>query len=375
MTIEQPVNQKNIKINNIIRICEYIFANGPVSRGELASACDLSLMTAGKIADLLKKNRIVSEKKEEESLVGRKAGFLSTAEKRRILVLDLSKTDFEMRSMRVDGHCMEGKSFLFKKGLSYQENLEQALFRFAEDYSPLLEECIGLGVLAPGPYDSEKDIVINKRFPELMELPVVKTIESYFPNIPITIDEDVKFAARYAVSQVQDYNRKTVFYAYIGDGAGGAVVSHGSVPQTAFSYASDFGQLTLANGMTAESFISFETLRKLFPDYDFSKGEDYDSILTKEPNFQSFSQRAMEVLVWCFQSVMWLIDPDEILIDSDHLSKIPGFLTELSEQFSHAAKKSRGERIPKLTVLDISENAKFYGACNEVRRAFLRTIA
>jgi predicted NBD/HSP70 family sugar kinase len=375
MTIEQPVNQKNIKIGNIIRICEHIFANGPVSRGELASACGLSLMTAGKIADLLKKNGIVSEKKEEESLVGRKAGFLSTAEHRRILVLDLSKNDFEMQSMRVDGQCIDRKTLSYKKEMSYQENLEHALFQFAKVYSPLFKDCLGLGVLAPGPYDPEKDIVINKRFPELMSLPVKKTIEDHFPGISITIDEDVKFAARYAVSQVHDFSHKTVFYAYIGDGAGGAVVSHGSVPQTAYSYASDFGQLTVGNGATAESFVSMEALRKLFPDMDFSNSSLALKNLESDPQFKKYVNRAMEVLVWCFQSVMWLIDPDEILIDSNHLSKIPGFLTELSERFRQAAGKERGEQIPKLTILEISENAKYYGACNEVRRAFLRTIA
>ncbi len=375
MTLEQPVNQKNIKIGNIIRICEHIFTSGPVSRGELAAACGLSLMTAGKIADLLKKNGIITEKKEEESLVGRKAGFLSTSDLRRILVLDLSKTDFEMRSMRVDGQSMKGKIIPYEKEKSYQENLENALSQFTEAFAPLLKESLGLGILAPGPYDSGKDIVINKRFPELMSFPVKKTIETYFPGVPITIDEDVKFAARYAVSQVQNYQQKTIFYAYIGDGAGGAVVSHGSVPQTAYSYASDFGQLVVSNGRTAESFLSFETLRNLFPEENLKQDCFDPDRLKDDPKFQTYVEQAMDVLIWCFHSVMWLIDPDEILIDSEHFAAIPGFLAELSERFRDIAGKERGDYIPLLNALDISENAKFYGACNEVRRAFLRTIA
>lgn len=59
----QLITQKNIKLQNMMKVFQEIYRQGSISRQTLASKTGISLMTVGKIVDQLVRCDIASEEK------------------------------------------------------------------------------------------------------------------------------------------------------------------------------------------------------------------------------------------------------------------------------------------------------------------------
>ena len=253
---------------------------------------------------------------------------------------------------------------------SFEETFREALEELQKTLSNFPGGLAGLGVLVPGPYYADKDTVVNRRIPQLTGLPLKSILRGYFPDLPIVIEEDVKFAASYAIRQVEDYEAKTIFYAYVGEGVGGAIIQNAENFRSAHSYSADFGQFKVHGGVTVESLVSLKRFRAQFPDLYAGKQIRPEQV----PGLESYLEEIQQVLIECFVSVMWLIDPDILLFDSEYDRYLPDFFPRLSQSYQEHAARERGEDIPLLLRAHTGENALYQGARNSVRTLFLQQL-
>ena len=374
------IDQKKIKSQSIMQVCELLFNLPPLSRNEISKKSGLSLMTVGKMVELLKQLDIVYEMKGESSTVGRKGGKVYVNDKNKyIVIMDLSKINFSFSMMTIGGNTIERVlDFTYLIQNEYTGNLRESLCRFKDCMKVKYNEIIGIGVLTPGPYYAFEDIVINKRIPQLTNVPIKSIIADFYPDKVIWIDEDVKFAARYAMRYVKDFQHKTIFYSYIGDGVGGAIVQDMDIYRSAYSYSANWGQMRLLDAANVEDTVTIDNLVRLYPD-DFENGRLKDSERfyqrhKEDVKLQNFITNTKSVILQCLNTIMWLLDPDAIIFDSMYADWFPGFFEELSLAFKEKAFAQRGEYIPELIRFFSTENAQYRGVRDFVRNHFLKML-
>lgn len=369
----ESVNQKKIRLQSALRICGCLF-HGDATRAQLARACSLSLMTVGKIVEILKEAGVLEEKKEESPFAGRKAGSLSVRREHRVLVLDLTGYGFRLHSVPpgVPEAEMQSCEYPYNPAESYGANLALALEQFSAWSASQTGTPCGLAVLVPGPYHRDADTVFNKRIPELTQLHLMAELVKSFPELPIFIEEDVRYAARSAVKQIPGYGHKTVFYMYIGQGAGGALVQHGSIPATAFSYASDFGQLR-CGAHTVEFYLSADRLRIQYPGQrEWNAG--FFAQHGNDHGVREFLLGAQAAFMECFHSIMWLLDPHVILLDAPMFREVPGFLEKTVHGFLAQADVEREGLIPEFSFCGSGKNFGLIGARDTVRQKWIESF-
>lgn len=90
----QLITQKNIKLQNMMKVFQEIYHQGSISRQMLSSKTGISLMTVGKIVDQLVRCDIASEEKEDTSKVGRKGNIVSLSpDHKKMVLIDLDESN------------------------------------------------------------------------------------------------------------------------------------------------------------------------------------------------------------------------------------------------------------------------------------------
>lgn len=88
-----------------------------------------------------------------------------------------------------------------------------------------------------------------------------------------------------------------------------------------------------------------------------------------------YMRQVEQALVQCLDNIMWLLDPDEIIFDSEYDRLLPGFFDQLSAAYLKRAEEERGEYIPRLSRFQAGESALYKGARNAVRELFFQSLA
>lgn len=240
----QLITQKNIKLQNMMKVFQEIYRQGSVSRQVLSAKTDISLMTVGKIVDQLLRYDLAYEEKEDTSKVGRKGNVVSLApDHRTIVLLDLERHNFKLGILQMD---LKIKGELYQHTYdyqkSYEDNLRNAVTHFLHNWlSDSLDGVIGVGVCVPGPYYEKGDRVLDSRIPELSTAKLKQTLSPLFPGQILYIDEDVKCSVRFDGGLALQADN--IFYAIIGEGVGSAIFYDGRVLGSAYSYAGEIGQM------------------------------------------------------------------------------------------------------------------------------------
>ena len=80
--------------------------------------------------------------------------------------------------MALDGSQLGDTSmFPYDPANSYQENLEAFLKKHQQVLSDLGNRVLGIAIAVPGPYDAHRDRVVNKRIPELGDIPLKALVQ------------------------------------------------------------------------------------------------------------------------------------------------------------------------------------------------------
>ena len=253
------ITLKSIKCESIKSIFASIADAEKISRADISAKTELSLVTVGKVADALLDMNIVCQVKEVKPQAGRRAGLLGVNPDKFAVILDITSYDFRVAVLDLRLHMVEKYVFNNKHDISYEEGLN-AFFADTAAYigrKYSFDNCFGIGVSCPGPYNEGTDSVHTTRTPELCELKLKEILRRYFKNIPLLIDSHINAAARSNVLQVKDYEEKNIVYWYIGTrNVCGAFMVGGDIILGRAHMACEFGKMVDRSGLTLEDRVS-----------------------------------------------------------------------------------------------------------------------
>lgn len=252
------ITLKTIKCESIKSIFSSIADAEKISRAEISAKTDLSLVTVGKVADALLDMNIVCQVKEVKPQAGRRAGLLGVNPDKFAVILDITSYDFRVSVLDLRLHLLEKYIFNNKPGALYEENLNAFFCDTAAyiDRKYGFDNCFGIGVSCPGPYNEGLDYVHTPRVPELGRLKLRETLQRYFKDTPLLIDSHINAAARSNVLHVENYQEKNIVYWYIGARhVCGAFMVKGEITLGRDHMACEFGKMIDRSGLTLEERI------------------------------------------------------------------------------------------------------------------------
>ncbi len=257
------ISLKSIKCESIKSIFASIADSEKISRAEISSKTDLSLVTVGKVADALLDMNIVCQVKEIKPQAGRRAGLLGVNPNKFALILDITSYEFRASVLDLRLHLVEKFSYAYRMDCIYDDNLNY-FFNDAAAYVSRkynFDDCFGVGVSVPGPYNETTGYVNTGRVPELCGIDLNEILKKYFKNVPLLIDSHINAAAKSNVLHIDGYEEKNIVYWYIGTGnVCGAFMVNGEIILGRGRHACDFGKMPDKTGLTLEERI--DTCRK-----------------------------------------------------------------------------------------------------------------
>lgn len=252
----ESVSLKTIKWENTHAIFQAVAENKRISRAEIAKQTGLSLMTVGKVADVLMHLRILDQAQETRAAAGRRAGLLSVSPNFYALILDV--TEREIRAYTMDMR-LEPMDSLGKITLS--EHMGEGDFLLLiQQVQTLMERelpagtCIGCGISVPNTYDVEKDTFCCESKPWLNAIHIRQTVQEQLSPPLLQMEHAATSAAIAHISQIPDYQKQIFLYLLAGEKTiTGAILHRGKLLRGAHGNAGRFGLVQSAPWNTLES--------------------------------------------------------------------------------------------------------------------------
>lgn len=251
------IGLNGIKPDNAKMILRTIAYNDGISRAGISKITRLSVMTVGKVADVLIDAGIVTEKKAQQSSMGRRTGMLSLEKNSEAVIIDLSERCFRLNIVNIGIGISDSTRYTYDKKFHYEENL-YAFLKSARAYldgRTDLTDPYGVGISVPGKYIISQDRVISSKVPELESVMLKSTVERIIGRSVTLITRNVEAAALSYVSQPDCSGGRVVLYIYIGECVDGAVYDHGAFVQGAHGFGCDFGRMRVRFGQTLDERI------------------------------------------------------------------------------------------------------------------------
>ena len=316
----QKIDLHGIKPSNAKSVLSAISSREQTSRAEVAAVTGLSLMTVGKVVDLLLDAGVVLQEKETRMSAGRRAGLLTLNSRRYSVVLDLSESAFRMNIIDITLSSVHTVTFRYNREFYYDENLYLFLKQTKEyiDSHPELSDNYGIGITIPGMYISSDDKVANSKIPELGLVPIRATAERILERPVSLIMKNVEAAAKSNITLFPDYRDRVIIYMFMGESVDGALCDHGSFTKGAHEFECDFGRMILRFGETLEERIRAST-------NDYMMADELSSAV---------------------YNIITILDPDAFIIESD-LPREPEIMTETIKESLLNYYKLPPERMPK----------------------------
>lgn len=378
------INQMSIRRQNLNRIVDILGANKAVTRQEIASQTGLSLMSVSNLIDILLSQGVldIMLSKNPSGSIGRPAERISLSNSRHsLVVLDLTTLSFRCDFVSLNG-SFQGSSHALQhdQQLSYLENLELFLGGVKRGIEQSQREILGIAVAVPGPYNVANDRVINKRITALGDLSIKTVITKNLGNQRVFVDEDVKFAVQAHLDLVPRGSGKLMYYLFLGEGVGGAIVNDGIVLRGLNAMAGDSGQLHIGKADTIEQRTSTQAFLQLLG-FDQPGNDDVQGIImaVKSGNPALYDQ-ALRVLAGeishLLKALAWILDPHDVTIDCNYLcDEDMNKLMELIMMELNASAWDKAVQLPNLHMTSGSFSIISSGAARTLRDIWIRDIS
>ena len=212
-------NFSSIKRDSVRQIFKYISDNLSVSRAEIATATDLSIMTVGKVVDAFLELDILSQSKEVKSVAGRKAGLVTLNTNNYSVVFDLTSKKFTMVLIDIALNQVDKIVYEYSDNFYFEENvyifLKNSKIYLSSKFDSA--KCIGYGFCVPGCYDAKIDKIVSKSIPELGNISISSIFNEIFNSSPLYVDSEVYSGAVSVMNSMHDLKDKCFTYVYFGN--------------------------------------------------------------------------------------------------------------------------------------------------------------
>lgn len=288
-----------IKHDSVNDILTLISNRNKISRADIASETELSLMTVGKVADALIDYDVVVQTKQVRAAAGRRARLLSLNPLYFGIVLDLQQRPFRSFIVNSELTIIAESSFIYNSHNDYNENLGIFLknIRRHSIIKHDMDFCYGAGAVLPLNERVEKtDVIISEWYDEIK-----RTENNDKQYIIKPIDILCKTAVESVIPFLKTRHNVRLLYILMGHCPCCAVICDGKS-----FYSTSFGDAIIQNG-------------KRFSEI----------ILSGE--FDAAVIRDIAVLIY---NIIIFFTPDEIIIESALIttskSLIDGILNEIT---------------------------------------------
>lgn len=373
----------SIRAQNLKQIYEVIVKEGPTTRGRLAEATKLSLMTVSNVVENMIANKIITVRsKKTASGAGRKADLVDVVQDAHVLlVLDLTEREFSHVVLGLNGKPLyEPTPIPTEITVDYALSLKHYLEKVKAEITErgLGDRLDGIGVSVPGPYQVATDTVYTSLTPELNTTPLKALISEIFgENMMMHIDEDVKYAARVNLTTVENALEKTLSYIYIGEGVGGAFLVNGKILMGAHSMAGEISRMIISgDGRRADSLSRKAFLQKL----GIESHSDWQSEVMKIKNedasriTKALDEIAVDLVELCY-GLSWLVDPHEIILECDYVRLLDDTFVERVQKMLDERLAGVSPHAPKLTMTYQGLRYAHRGAAMVLTEKWLENLA
>ena len=348
----------SIRAQNLKQIFDVIVKEGPTTRGRLAEATGLSLMTVSNVVENMIANEIITVRSKKSATgAGRKADLVDVVQDAHaLLILDLTEREFSHVLLGLNGKTLyEPQPIPTEITADYETSLRHYLEKVAAEIREhgFAAKLAGVGVSVPGPYQVDTDTVYTALTPELNQIHLKAIINEIFGDeLLIYIDEDVKYAARANLSMVENALEKTLAYIYIGEGVGGAFLINGRILMGAHSMAGEISRMIISNdGRRADSLSRKAFLQKL----GVASHSDWLTEVMKIKNedgsriTRALDEIAEDLTELCY-GLSWLVDPHEIILECDYVRMLDDTFTDRVQKMLDARIKGVSPHAPVLAM-------------------------
>lgn len=248
MSGKEKISQSGIRNENIIAIFDEIALSSGISRAEISERTGLSLMTVGKVADLMTHEGIIAQSKPATGNAGRRAGMLTLLDGHFLLSLDISGEVFRATALDLALIPFDSISYRYNNSLSPEDNL---IIFYREACTLLMKHLMskklaGMGISIPGEYDSENDTVKAPHIKHLEGLKIAATMKSATGLSPDRIMNANECSAISVLSSLSEDENSCTVNLSLDSGTYGCITLDGSVMHRP----SDFDTLPCDNGKT-----------------------------------------------------------------------------------------------------------------------------
>ncbi len=246
MSGKENISQSGIRNENIIAIFGEIAASDGISRAEISERTGLSLMTVGKVADLMTHEGIAAQAKPATGNAGRRAGMLTLLDKHFLLSLDISGESFRATALNLALVPFDSISYRYNDSLAPEDNL---IIFYREACSLLMKHLMskklaGMGICIPGDYNEESDVVKDPCSKRLAGLKIASTLKKATGLSPDRIMNSNVSAAISVLSSLSPEDSGCTIDLSLDSGGFGCITFEGKV----LHRPSDFGSLPCENG-------------------------------------------------------------------------------------------------------------------------------
>lgn len=380
----KKIDQSAIRAQNLTHIVDVLIASPHSTRQEIARRTGLSLMSITNLVEQLSRNEAVvieaAERAAEKKKVGRKAERLSLNTDRGLwLVVDLAGLHFQHFLFSID-HSLKatGEVWPYDDLKSYLVNLRAFLTEVDQRIRGERRNILGVAVVVPGPYDDHEDRVHNERVAPINEVSLKSLIRECLGEYYTFVDEDVKFASRAYYELSGDDEVEQMYYLYIGEGVGGAIVQNRQVVRGLNAVAGDPGRLPDIGGRTFEEELSIAEFARrlgLHVEQMLSEGQYAQALgrfaREEEDKYRRALNDAADTVARLLNWVAWLVDPHLVVMDVAYAEPMQAFFLEkvAAALHRHASKSFR--KLPTLRFFHSDIKAAYLGAIKMLEKDWI----
>lgn len=125
------------------------------------------------------------------------------------------------------------------------DRIKKSIYNVLKEANMKLEDTSGIGIISPGPIDSDKGLVVNpSNLPGWDHIPIVNLLKEEF-KLPVMLDNDANAAALAEHLFGSGRGLKNFVYITVSTGIGGGVIIDGKLYRGTNSNAAEVGHMTI----------------------------------------------------------------------------------------------------------------------------------
>lgn len=247
-----------IKRDNVKAVLEAIARKQHITKQEIAVETGLSLVTVGKITNILGEAVVLVHGKNVNQKIGRRAEVFRVRKDWAIPVYDLSGTTYRFYITALTGEIIDKAEYKRTADAQYVsadfvQFLKLTLSLLRRNYRH--HKLPGVGVAIPGAYDAENDRIVSTMMPEMGTLKLLRNLKKIFKKSNIVIDNAARLCAAGLIEALPDYKTRTISCISFGHSIECTTCDHGEYPRGAHDLAGRLGDLPYVSGVTYTNFI------------------------------------------------------------------------------------------------------------------------